>query len=54
MKVSMIFKIDKIHRLPKLLQKKENWLENIDALDAKCNKRNNLSLHLGISTGIVW
>lgn len=51
----MIFKIDKTHvfKTQTFSSKKKNRLENIDALEVKCNKRNSWNLHFGIFTGIV-
>lgn len=55
-----MFKIDEIHGLKKkssLFKKRkreQNWLENIEAVEAKCNKRNRWNLYLDIPTGILY
>lgn len=59
MKVSRMFKIGEVHELKKVkfLKKKrtkQNWLENIEAVEAKCNRRNRWNLYLDIPTGILY
>ena len=61
MKVSRMFKIGEKHELKKFkfLKKKkkrtkQNWLENIEAVEAKCNKRNRWNLYLDFPTGILY
>ena len=54
-----MFKIDEIHGLKKnqvssKKKREQNWLENIEAVEAKCNKRNRWNLYLDIPTAILY